>query len=137
MNSDSQKPHDSTISFFIDRSLGKIDISQRLRKEGFTVEIHDDYFSENTSDSEWLSFVGKKGWIVLTKDKRIRHRENEKFMVKENKVGMFVLTKGDYTSEEMGNIILKAVVKIQRFVSTNKPPFIVSITKSSNLNRLL
>lgn len=137
MNSDYQKPHDPKITFFLDRSLGKIDIAKRLRDKGFTVEIHDDHFSEITTDSKWLSFIGKKGWIVLTKDKRIRHRENEKLMVLENKVGMFVLTRGEYTSKEMGNIILKATGKIQRFVSNNKPPFIVSISKSSNLNRLL
>ncbi len=58
-------------------------------------------------------------------------------MVMDYKIKMFTLTRGEYTSEEMGEIILKALNKIKNFVKKNDPPYIVSISKSSNLNRLL
>ena len=34
-------------------------------------------FSGN-ADTAWLPFVGEKGWILITKDKRIRFNDLEK-----------------------------------------------------------
>ncbi len=41
-------------------------------------ERHGAHFSAGTEDSVWLPFVGEKGWILLTKDKRIRFNDLEK-----------------------------------------------------------
>ena len=56
------------ITFFIDRCLGKKYIAQVLIDSGIAVEIHDDHFSQNVEDVDWLPEVGKRGWVVLTKD---------------------------------------------------------------------
>lgn len=38
---------------------------------------------ENIPDTEWLKMVGDKGWVALTKDKRIRSQtENRKSLTK-------------------------------------------------------
>ncbi len=38
---------------------------------------------ENIPDTEWLKMVGNKGWVALTKDKRIRSQtENRKSLMK-------------------------------------------------------
>ena len=58
--------------FFIDRSLGRKIVAQALREISETVEIHDDHFAPDAKDEAWLAEVGKRGWIVLTKDDRIR-----------------------------------------------------------------
>jgi hypothetical protein len=47
-------------------------IGRRLAAEGLRVELHDDHFPQGTPDVVWLTEVGKRGWIVLTKDTRIR-----------------------------------------------------------------
>ena len=44
---------------------------------GESVEIHDDHFAPDAKDEVWLVEVGKRGWIVLTKDDRIRYRVTE------------------------------------------------------------
>ena len=56
------------ITFFIDRCLGKRYIAKVLIDSGIAVEIHDDRFSQNIEDVNWLPEVGKRGWVVLTKD---------------------------------------------------------------------
>ena len=71
MSSGSKPPEPSV--FFIDRSLGKKIVAQALRDIGETVEIHDDHFAPDAKDEDWLVEVGKRGWIVLTKDDRIRY----------------------------------------------------------------
>lgn len=65
------KPPDGTI-FFIDRSLGVEPIRTELRNAGLQVEIHDDHFARDAEDRDWLRVVGARGWVVLTKDQRLR-----------------------------------------------------------------
>lgn len=68
------RPLNPPLVFFIDRSLGQKVIAGRLRQCGVQVEIHDDHFPQNDPDEDWISEVGKRGWVVLTKDDRIRYR---------------------------------------------------------------
>lgn len=39
--------------------------------------MHDDHFPPGAKDEDWLAQVGERGWIVLTKDRRIRYRHVE------------------------------------------------------------
>ncbi len=66
------------IVFFLDRNLGKYTIAEALRQAGANVEIHDDHFQSDAKDEEWLGEVGRRGWIILTNDKKIRYRSNER-----------------------------------------------------------
>ena len=61
-----------SVVFFTDRDLGK-DFPRILREADLTVERHDDHFRSDTPDEEWLTEVGRRGWIAITHDKRIRY----------------------------------------------------------------
>jgi len=124
-------------TFFIDRSLGRYDIPNYLKSKGLKVEIHDDHFAPQTKDEEWLECVGRKGWIVITKDKHIRTRNNEKQMVQKHAVAVFALTRGEFNGTKMAQIIEKALDKIIKAVEKEIPPYIFSITKSSNIKKLI
>ena len=63
--------------YFTDRDLGKR-FGEILKSGGLTVERHDDHFAPDTSDEVWLAEVGKRGWIALTHDSRIRYKPNER-----------------------------------------------------------
>ena len=63
------------LTFFLDRNLGKHIIADILREAGARVAVHDDHFPTDAKDNEWLPAVGKNGWVVLTKDKRIKDTE--------------------------------------------------------------
>jgi hypothetical protein len=41
------------------------------------VEVHDDHFARDEEDRVWLQSVGEKGWVVLTKDQKLRYRPLE------------------------------------------------------------
>jgi hypothetical protein len=89
--------------FFVDRSLGRKIIPGALRQAGEEVRVHDDYFQQDAKDEVWLADVGKRGWIVLTKDKNIRYRPVELQALLLAKVRAFVLTaRGDLTGEVHG-----------------------------------
>jgi predicted nuclease of predicted toxin-antitoxin system len=119
-----------SLVFFIDRSLGKRIVPEALRLAGETVEIHDDHFVPDAKDADWLSEVGRRGWIVLTKDARIRYRMIEQQAMTRSSVAAFILTAGDVTGAEMANIFIKALPKMRRFVTKYERPFIASVTRS-------
>ena len=66
--------NDST--FFVDRCLGTY-VGLELRASGLLVEFHADHFADDTDDQTWISEVGRRGWVVLTKDKAISRRPVE------------------------------------------------------------
>jgi hypothetical protein len=51
---------------------------EALVQNRINYERHGKHFPAGTEDSIWLPFVGKKSWILLTKDKRIRFNDLER-----------------------------------------------------------
>lgn len=125
-----------SVTFFIDRSLGKKTIPNALKKRGLNVVIHDDYFPPDAKDEVWLKYVAKKQLIVITKDKRIKNRKSEIDLVMKNNVKMFVVRQANLTGEEIAKILIDALVKISKFIKKTKPPFIATITRSGNLSKI-
>lgn len=134
MNSPSKQPEPPV--FFLDRSLGKIRIATALRQAGAIVHIHDDYFLPNAKDEDWLTQVGLNGWIVLTKDHRIRYRNIERAALMRAGVGAFILTVGDLQGEEMAEIFVKALPAIARFLRKHKKPFIAKVGRNGSVSML-
>ena len=119
--------------FFIDRSLGRKIVAQALREIGETVEIHDDHFAPDAKDEDWLFEVGKRGWIVLTKDDRIRYRVTERTAIASAKVRAFVLTSTQLQGTEMAAAFIKALPRIKRIVASNAPPFIARVSRTGKV----
>ena len=134
MSSGSKLPEPSV--FFIDRSLGKKIVAQALRDIGETVEIHDDHFAPDAKDEDWLVEVGKRGWIVLTKDDRIRYRATERTALASARVRAFVLTSSQLQGTEMAAAFVKALPRIKRLIANHTPPFIARISRSGNVSIL-
>lgn len=93
------------VVFFLDRSLGRVHVSQALRALGARVEIHDDHFPLDARDADWLPEVGRRGWVVLMKDKRIRRNRLERDALLASGVRAFVLTSGNLTGPEMAEVL--------------------------------
>lgn len=126
-----------TLVFFVDRSLGKRVIADSLRAAGALVEIHDDHFPIDAPDEHWLGEVGKRGWVVLTKDKKIQHRVLEQAAVAKSKTRMFALTGGNLQGTEMAEIFVRALSKMGRLVRGNPAPFIAKVTRSGGVSLVL
>ncbi len=134
--SSSSKPLEPLV-FFLDRSLGKHKVAAALRQAGARVEIHDDHFPPDARDQDWLRQVGARGWIVLTKDRRIRYRGPEREALLRAHVAAFVLTAGNLTGEDMAEVFRKALPAMHRLTTRHPPPFIASIRRSGSVSMLL
>jgi len=116
--------------------LGKREIAAALRQAGVRVEIHDDHFQPDAPDEHWLEEVGRRGWIVLTKDDKIRYRAIELAALRKGGVRAFVLTGGNLQGREMGQIFVKALPRMQRLALKNRPPFIGKVTRAGKVSIL-
>jgi hypothetical protein len=98
---------------FVDRSLGRRKVPNRLREAHPHVIAHDDVFPQDTDDDVWLKEAGRQGWIVLTKDEKIRRKPGELSVIAGFAVRCFVLhpTKG-MRAEQMGEVLVAALPRI-------------------------
>ena len=71
------------------------------------VEIHDDHFSPDAEDADWLRVVGQRGWAVLTKDERIRRRPVERRR-SSMPVCAFALTARRMSGSDIGQAFVRA-----------------------------
>jgi len=100
---------------------------------GFKVEIHSDHFRGDAPDTEWLAEVGKRDWVVLTKDVQIRRRHLERNALLNAGVAAFILTSGNLKGEEMGEIFVRARNRMLKFLTKYPRPFIATVTKSGEV----
>lgn len=110
------------------RALGR-----RLQVEGLRVEFHDDHFAPGTPDAEWLTIVGAKGWIVLTKDTRIRYRPNEKQALMGAGVRAFVFTSGSLSGSQMADAVVEALPEMMKLLASRPGAFVARITAASDV----
>ena len=121
-------------TFFIDRSLGAHDVAEALRAAGATVEIHDAHFAQATTDVTWLGEVGARGWVVVTKDSRIRRHPLELQALEAAGVAAFMLTATGVGGAEMARILVAALPRMLSLVHTRTRPFIATISGSGKID---
>lgn len=91
--------------------------------------MHDDEFSPDAPDIEWLATAGRKGWIVLTKDERITRHPLERDTLLASGVRAFVLTAANLTGEKMAQAFVRALPRIYRLVAAIPPPFVARLNR--------
>jgi hypothetical protein len=120
--------------FFVDRSLGRKAVPEALRQAGEAVVVHDEHFAQDAKDEEWLTHAGKKGWIVLSADKRIRYRGNEFSALKEAGVRAFFLTaKSEMTGAQMGAAFVAALPHIKECTLGHARALIAHVWKNGRV----
>lgn len=118
--------------FFSDENLGRVKFPQPLRDAGVKLEIHLDHFAQGAPDEEWLPVVGRRGWVLLTLDSRLRYNRLQQRAMMENSVAAFVLVGGD-THEEKAAVFLEALARIRSFLARNPPPFIAKVYRGGRV----
>jgi len=116
-------PAPPRIVFFVDRALGR-KVAQTLRSAGEIVEVHDDHFAQNTLDVEWVPIIASRGWVVLTKDRRLKYRRLELLAISRSGLRLFTLTSGNMTADEMGRAFVGARGRMATLARTEPAPFI-------------
>ena len=123
--------------YFVDRSLGGQIVVEALRAAGETAHAHDDHFNQNTPDADWLVDVGRRRWVVLTKDKDIRRNRLEHLALVRANVACFMLGRGDLKASTMGEIFVSALPRMRRVLRRYEVAIAASIGASGAMRVLL
>lgn len=108
-----------------------------LRAASLHVEVHQDHFESTCPDHEWLAEVGRRGWIVLTKDKSFRTSQVEVAALMRSGTATFVLTTANTTGPQNGAAIVAAIPAIRRFLTRFQKPFLAQLTAASAVSLVL
>ncbi len=119
--------------FFTDANLGRRIVPDALRVAGEKVMVHDECFPVGSEDPVWLRRAGEKGWIVLTKDSRIRYRSNEIQALLTSGTRSFVLVSRNLPGLEMAKIFVNALPGIKKMCQEQPAPFIAHIHRDSTV----
>lgn len=126
-SSDAKQNSSLKLVFFIDRSLGQGVVASKLKETGYNVEIHDNHFKSDAPDEEWITEVGRRDWVILTKDSNILLRTAELLAVVKGNARLYALVSAKLTGPQMADIFLKAAVKIANSIKHQNPPYIAKI----------
>jgi hypothetical protein len=118
-------------TYFTDRDLGNA-FPELLIAAGLRVERHRDHFRPDCPDAEWLEAVGRKGWIAITHDKRIRYKPNELSAVMQHGVGLLVVI-GKAPFPDLARSFVENAAAVERFVAAQRPPFIAKVYRSGTV----
>lgn len=121
---------------FLDECLGSTDVPAALRALGCDVQLLRESFPADTPDPEWLREAGLRGWVVLTKDDRIRRPHVELEALLRAGVAAFVLTGGNLTGAATARAFVLAHARIRKLVRDYVRPFIAAVDASGRVRFL-
>jgi PIN domain-containing protein len=129
------KPPPESFVLFLDEGLGQHVIAEALRAAGARVEIHARHFAPGTADETWLSEVARRGWVALTKDHRIRYREQALRAIRRSSARVVVLKKSgeNLSGIETAAIFVKALPAIYRLARKESAPYIAKVARNGKV----
>lgn len=92
--------------------------------------MHEDHFAPDCADVDWMRFATERGWLILTKDKRVRRRPIELGLIRTAGAASFILTGGDLSGADQSAIFVRAAARIAKLATTHTRPLIASISRS-------
>jgi len=119
-------------TFFVDRNLGRHIFPGRLREAGVQLEIHDDHFPPDEQDPVWIADAGKREWIILTADLRIRRVSLETEAIMSAGVQAFIFV-GKTDVRRFAGAFLKARRRVDRLLARDTEPFIAKIYRDGRV----
>ena len=105
-----EKPR-SELVFFIDRCLYNPLVESAFKESICIVVGHDSLFTPTTSDEEWVSYIGERDWIAVTKDLALTRNKLVIALVRLYRIGLFALTNANLRDVEQYEIFMLAIQK--------------------------
>src|SRR5688572_676394 len=102
--------------------MGRGTVGSALREAGCTGERQYDLFPIDAKDGDWLPEVGRRGWIVLSKDLSIRTNEPERRALLEANVRAFLFSQQQVSGQVIADAFVKALRRIVNICHSHPPP---------------
>jgi hypothetical protein len=120
---------------FIDRSVPK-GVAEAIKQVRPDVLWLEDKFPHDTPDEVWLEAAGDAGWLVISRDKKIKTRRGQRQLIVKHRVGCFIINqKQDPTKWEYLRLIVGALDQMEEKFAETSRPFGFTIDKQGVMRR--
>lgn len=116
-----------TWTYFADRDIEGREFVRIVRAAGVALETHSDHFIDYEDDAVWLPEVTRRGWIVLSGDRRIRTRPQNIQAVMSAGARVFVLLRKHTRNHLIARNFLNTLPRIEELLAQEAAPFIASV----------
>ncbi len=127
----------ASITFFLDYQIGRFVVAEALRSAGAAVEVHIDHFPPAAPDTDWIPEVGRRNWVLITKDQNIRRNPLERAAYEAAGLRGFVVTAGELTGPELAALLVQCLPGMVRRVHGRTGPALFAISRAGVFAKLL
>jgi PIN like domain len=124
------------VTLFIDRCAWSGALGRALQEHRIPFVAHHERFAPDAPDDQWLRAAAGQGWVVVTRDQRIRYKVNEQAAAVQAGLHLFVFTQGGLTAAATADILVRAYPALCTRVATQAPPAFWSLQKSGAVSLL-
>lgn len=127
----------ASLTFFLDYQIGRYVVADALRNAGARVEVHIDHFAQDSPDVEWIPEVGRRGWVLVTKDEHIRRNPLERTAYIGAKLRGFVVTGKDMGGPALAELLVRCLPGMVRRASGRPGPLLFTISRGGTFGKLI
>jgi len=106
------------------------------KASGCPAEIHRDHFDVTAEDVDWLPEIGRRGWILITKDSKIMRKESERRALLAANVRAFIFKDKVLGLAATIALIELLMPKILEAIEIYQSPFVFSMELPGSLTPL-
>lgn len=115
------------MKFFFDNNISE-SLVQGMKAFGEDVMHLREQFKQETSDEEWLKYIGENGMFLITRDQNIRWNPAERAALHRHKVGAFFLGGKNLNRCRLIQQIVRNWPKVKQLSGNCSPPFAFQIS---------
>jgi hypothetical protein len=108
-------------TLFIDRCAWSGVLGRALTAADIPFIEHGQLFPQACPDEVWLEGIAGKGWLVVTRDQRIRYKVNEQTAAVRAGLRLFVFTQGGLPAARTADLLIAAYPAIVRHAADDRP----------------
>ena len=127
----------ASLTFFLDHQIGRYVVADKLREAGATVKAHLDHFKGDAPDLEWIPEIGRRNWVLITKDQNIRRNPLERAAYASAKLRGFVATGKDMSGPDLGELLVRCLTGMVRRAHNRPGPLLFAISRNGVFSRLI
>lgn len=127
----------ASLTFFLDYQIGRYVVADALRAAGAHVETHIDHFAQSAPDVEWIPEVGRRDWVLITKDRNIRRNPLERAAYEAAGLRGFVVTGTDMGGADLAALLVRSLPGMTRRAAGRRGPLLFTISAGGVFSKLI
>lgn len=115
--------------FFIDHNLAP-GLARGMAAFGEEVTHLTDHFDKSAADLEWIPWIAKQGWFLISRDEDLRWKPAEKLALKQHKIGAFFMGGKELSRCRLVTQLVRNWSQVKKHSETYARPFVFRVPPS-------